>query len=570
LIYSSLFIIACLVTYGLQFHLGLKRNIPALPLALAMTASVTLFIFFMKLPFIGYDLEPSQIASSRYMMTGAMGTVIALIVSRYVLKVGLQRLDDASLAFPISMGLVKVGCFFAGCCFGIPGGGMLGIGYEETSLAHAYHAMNGSNLVSHHSILIHPVQLYEAFGCAIILASVWFMRRRWTQPGSSFFFLLVLYLPLRFFAEFFRASDLPEWYGLKGVQMVSLLVWMLAILLLRQNEKKSFFSNPTAAQSPALLVGFFLCEIVIYRYFAEYLHFIENVVIVLALGGTGLLVLRASQGWKLIPLYRAMLLPATMGVILFSTAQVSKRDSVRQQQDTISYKSVNLGFSTGNYINTYRDKDGCGALTRDYNQKYFMVGAGFSSYKQVGEKSWELGLSAFGGNQKEIPLSVVNRDEKSYPVVGGHGYAKIDVNWIGLGGGVNIGKLRYAEDRTGTLGNIGHFSTPVMPSLYARIGPRRWFFTQYDFANAFPSSTPANLHQLSIGSGFGARNGFALRFGTPVTHCCSFLSVTVPMQKLSLDAYYNFGNTFAGDPTGSDYDIREFRFSIRYHLNRKE
>jgi hypothetical protein len=573
--YSLLFVAACCITYGMQFHLGLRRNIPALPLALAMSASVLLFMLCMKLPFLGHDLTSEQIASSRYMMTGGLGACIALIVSRYVLKVGLQRLDDAALVFPLSISIVKLGCFFAGCCFGVPGGGIMGVAYEVDAPAYAYHVMNGISPTHDHTVLLHPVQLYEATGCALILAAVWLMRKRWAQPGSSFFLLFALYLPLRFFVEFFRASDLPVWYGLKAVQIASVFLWIGALLFLRLNEKKSFFGNTTATDSPPVLAGFFFMELILYFLLGSYLHFIEKVVIALALTGTTILMIREARKWRFITLQRALMMPVTLCIILISTAQISKKDSVKEKQDTVAYNSIRFGIAAGDYKNTYRDRDGCNALTRDYNQKYFMVGAGFSSYKEAGTTSREFGGSLFGGNQRETPLPVVNGqttkgDETSFPVFGAHGYAKFDWKWAGLGAGLNVGNLRYAEDRTvSLLGNTGYFVTPLMPSLYARVGPRRWLFAQYDLADAFPTSTPGYLHQLSIGSGFGSKNGFGVRLGTPVTHCCTFLNVTVPIKRFAVDANYSWGDLYWDADLYTNQKTRQLRFSIRYNLGHR-
>jgi hypothetical protein len=572
--YSVLFVAACCITYGLQFRLGLKRNIPALPLALAMSLSVLLFMACMKLPFLSLDVSAEQIASSRYMMTGALGAFLALILSRYVLKVGLQRLDDAALVFPFSIAVIKVGCFFAGCCFGIPGGGVLGVSYEMDVPAYAYQVMSGHTPVYGHTVHLHPVQLYEAAGSAVILAIMWFMRRRWKQPGSSFFFLLTLYLPLRICAEFFRASDLPVRYGLTSVQIAAFFLMLISLMLLRRNEKRSFFNNPSAVTSPIVLVSFFICELGLFLVLRNYLHFIEKVVIILAFIGVIILMIIESRNWRLVPVYRALTLPLAIGVILFSTAQVSKNDSVKKQQDTIAYKSVRIGFASGNYTNTYRDTDGCDAITRQYAQKYFMIGAGFASHKEVGTKSWEFGVSAFGGNQREIPLPVVNGaitkgEETRFSVFGAHGYAKIDWKWGGLGAGLNVGNLRYAEDRTQSpLGDRGYFIPPVFPSLYGRVGPRRWLFAQYELADAFPASTPGYLHQLSIGSGFGIKNGFTIRLGTPVTHCCTFLNVTIPTKRFAVDANYSWGDTYWDADAQANQKTGQLRFSIRYNLNR--
>ena len=119
-------------------------------------------------------------------------------------------------AQPLFHAFGRVGCFLAGCCYGIPApAGWLGVTFP----ASAVEAPSGMPLL--------PVQLYEAAGCVLLCLLLDHLTDRgW--PGDR---LLALYLALygawRFCIEFARADD-------RGATVVSFLSpsQLVALLLI--------------------------------------------------------------------------------------------------------------------------------------------------------------------------------------------------------------------------------------------------------------------------------------------------------------------------------------------------
>ncbi len=104
-----------------------------------------------------------------------------------------------SLALAHTFG--RVGCFFAGCCFGRPSSGFLGVTF------HSEYAHNLTALPLDSPI--HPVQLYEATLNFLNFIFLFILLKRKRFDGQVFSFYVISYSLIRYFTEFYR-GDHPE------------------------------------------------------------------------------------------------------------------------------------------------------------------------------------------------------------------------------------------------------------------------------------------------------------------------------------------------------------------------
>lgn len=121
--------------------------------------------------------------------------------------------DIVAPAIVLAHGIGRVGCFFAGCCYG-----------AQTSLPWGVIFTNADSLAPLSSAL-HPTQLYSAIGNIAIF--VWLHLRLWKKKydGEIILWYLVLYGIFRFSVEFFRADFRgPEFLALTLMQYVSLIM----------------------------------------------------------------------------------------------------------------------------------------------------------------------------------------------------------------------------------------------------------------------------------------------------------------------------------------------------------
>jgi phosphatidylglycerol:prolipoprotein diacylglycerol transferase len=108
----------------------------------------------------------------------------------------LESVDTVIMAAPVMLGLGRVGCFLAGCCYGCRTNAWLAVTFPPGGL-------NGVP-----GIPLHPAQLYETFGCAVVFAILWFWARKHaTFPGFVTAVYLILYGVERFVIEIFRGDN---------------------------------------------------------------------------------------------------------------------------------------------------------------------------------------------------------------------------------------------------------------------------------------------------------------------------------------------------------------------------
>lgn len=123
----------------------------------------------------------------------------------------------------------RIGCFFAGCCYGksaenIPWGVIF---RDPASLAPI-------------NVKLHPTQLYESVGEFIIFLLLVTLRKYKTFNGQLFITYLILYSVLRFIVEFFRGDAQRGFiiYNISFSQAISILLFFIGIIAFYILRKK--------------------------------------------------------------------------------------------------------------------------------------------------------------------------------------------------------------------------------------------------------------------------------------------------------------------------------------------
>jgi phosphatidylglycerol---prolipoprotein diacylglyceryl transferase len=184
-----------------------------------------------------------------------------------VVRIQLGRLADAfAFSLPLGISLLRVGCFFAGCCWGdicgcseviasvddqawrrqvqtIPE--LSGedwpvcVSFPMESPAYYQHLTAGLlSPTADRSLPVHPVQLYEAAASLVLLGILLLIDSRLRRWGDSFLLFVLAYSAMRFVIEWFRADSSVLACGLTFSQLTGLLaaigaltVWTLRVVL---------------------------------------------------------------------------------------------------------------------------------------------------------------------------------------------------------------------------------------------------------------------------------------------------------------------------------------------------
>ena len=148
---------------------------------------------------------------------GLFGAISAVfLISRIKKKPARHLLNYYVPAFPVFHIFGRIGCFFAGCCYGIPSS--FGIVLPEVDAQPRL-----------------PVQLFEsAYNLLIVTILLIYEYRcqKREKPYNLLTLYLFLYAPYRFIIEFFRGDVLRGTFGLLSTSQWISLISLLAIAII--------------------------------------------------------------------------------------------------------------------------------------------------------------------------------------------------------------------------------------------------------------------------------------------------------------------------------------------------
>src|SRR5258706_11048693 len=143
----------------------------------------------------------------------------------------LAMLDVMAAVTCIVHGFGRIGCFNAGCCYGKPTQGFLGVVFTDP-------ACQAQPL----NVALHPTQLYEASAIFLILIILFIIDRNKKFDGQVFITYLILYAITRSVIELFR-GDLQRGFVIDDVlsysQFTSIITASVAIYFYVKLKRKA-------------------------------------------------------------------------------------------------------------------------------------------------------------------------------------------------------------------------------------------------------------------------------------------------------------------------------------------
>jgi phosphatidylglycerol:prolipoprotein diacylglycerol transferase len=157
------------------------------------------------------------------------GLIVAVLVALwYIRRVGLPLWTTCDVFAPgIALGHVigRMGCFFAGCCFGRPTNVPWAITFTNPFAA--------ANVGTPLNVPLHPTQLYEAGAELLILIFLLVTENKGRKfAGRTFWLYMLLYAISRYVIEFYRGDERGTVGPFSTSQFISLLLAPLAVLML--------------------------------------------------------------------------------------------------------------------------------------------------------------------------------------------------------------------------------------------------------------------------------------------------------------------------------------------------
>src|SRR5947199_2052933 len=195
--------------------------------ALAAIAGAKLMMFVVDHEY--YAQHPGEIFSLSTLRAGGVfygGLLAALAVSIWYLRKtklpGWKTADVFAPAIALGHGIGRLGCFSAGCCWGI----QCDRPWAVTFTNPLAHDLVGVPL----NVPLHPTQLYEAFAEFAIFGFLYWRIRKPHADGVVIGMYLMLYSTVRFIVEFFRVHEQGNLLGgpLDTSQWISVGLFLLS------------------------------------------------------------------------------------------------------------------------------------------------------------------------------------------------------------------------------------------------------------------------------------------------------------------------------------------------------
>lgn len=187
-----------------------------------------------KLPFVLSDWEgfvsgTAWFANGKTIMCGLVGGYFGVELAKWTLNVRTKTGDSFAVPVAAAVGVGRLGCFHAGCCYGTP---------TELPWGVVFPAVDSQPR--------HPTQIYEAAFHVSAAAVLFWLQRHGLFRGQLIKLYILSYMVYRFFTELIRPEARLAG-GLTGYQLAALVLIMLFVWLWMR-DAQTFKASPQLAR----------------------------------------------------------------------------------------------------------------------------------------------------------------------------------------------------------------------------------------------------------------------------------------------------------------------------------
>lgn len=199
----------------------------------AMIGSKLLFVLvsYKQIMDLGLGIE-AVIKGGFVFYGGLIGGAAGLFIYCKQFKLQFSHFSDIYVTvLPIGHAIGRLGCFFGGCCYGIPYSGPFSVTYAESA-----------DFSTPLNTPLFPVQLFEAAVLVILfICFVYLYHKNAEKRGLQTILYALSYSVIRFSLELLRGdSERGKFLYLSTSQWVSILIFAVSMLLFVSGGRKIF------------------------------------------------------------------------------------------------------------------------------------------------------------------------------------------------------------------------------------------------------------------------------------------------------------------------------------------
>jgi phosphatidylglycerol:prolipoprotein diacylglycerol transferase len=207
--YSLFMLLALAVFLWTRHFLPHQAGLRALPLSKRLLLALASFIggaLGAKLPFVlgadgGVFSDAAWFRDGKTITTGLIGAYLGVELAKTVMRIRVKTGDSFALPLALAMAVGRWGCFFNGCCYGMPTNLPWGVDFGD-------------------HVARHPTQAYESLFHLAMAGVLWLVLRRGLLRFQHLKLYLIAYGLYRFAIEFIRPEP-SYWLDLTFYQWIS-------------------------------------------------------------------------------------------------------------------------------------------------------------------------------------------------------------------------------------------------------------------------------------------------------------------------------------------------------------
>ncbi len=187
-----------------------------------------LLVSWKKIMELGLPLE-AVLKGGFVFYGGLLGGALGLFIYGKQFKTDIRDyLDICATVLPLGHAFGRVGCFFAGCCYGIHYEGIGSFTYTDPT---------STSTPLNEPLL--PIQLIESFFLLLLFATLMLLFFKIDKKGLVAMVYIIAYAVLRFILEFFRGDvERGAFLNLSTSQWISLVLLCGTVLMYWFEKKK--------------------------------------------------------------------------------------------------------------------------------------------------------------------------------------------------------------------------------------------------------------------------------------------------------------------------------------------
>lgn len=183
-------------------------------------------LLYVLVEFKSFLANPMNVLGSEGFVVygGIIVGALAGVIYCHIKKLPIWEYFDLLIpSVAVAQGFGRIGCFFAGCCYGRPTDAFWGITFPEGSFAPA-------------GIPLIPTQLISSIGDFIIAGILILYSKKNKKSGNVGILYMILYGIGRFLVEFLRSDERGTIGIFSTSQFISIGIVLLAIILLFRDK----------------------------------------------------------------------------------------------------------------------------------------------------------------------------------------------------------------------------------------------------------------------------------------------------------------------------------------------